>query len=188
MLPIKILIHWKRRSAGQICSWACQWPTYLLRIYCAVWQKTQLSLHSQTQILKFAYDLALATKDDVIMATGRSDYPNQVNNVLGFPYIFRGALDVHATAINEEMKIAAVKAIAELTKKPVPHIVNLAYNRPDLAFGPEYIIPKPIDPRLIATVAPAVAKAAIKSGVARKEITRLGCLRRIPLCQDGAQQ
>ena len=101
------------------------------------------------------------------MATGRSDYPNQVNNVLGFPFIFRGALDVRATQINEAMKLAAVKALAELARSPVPDIVNLAYNQNNLAFGPEYIIPKPVDPRLLSTVAPAVAKAAIESGVAQ---------------------
>lgn len=118
-----------------------------------------------------AYDLACKTRKDIIMATGRSDYPNQVNNVLGFPYIFRGALDVRATAINEEMKIAAVKAIAELAKKPVPEAVNLAYNTKNLKFGRDYIIPKPIDFRLITAVSPAVAQAAIESGVARKTIT-----------------
>jgi len=105
------------------------------------------------------------------MATGRSDYPNQVNNVLGFPYIFRGALDVRATTINEEMKLAAVKALASLAKEPVPDMVNVAYNETSLFFGPTYIIPKPIDPRLLVTVAPAVAKAAIDSGVARKPIS-----------------
>lgn len=120
---------------------------------------------------EIAYPLAIETRQDVIMATGRSDYPNQVNNVLGFPYIFRGALDVRATAINEEMKIAAVKAIAELAKQPVPEAVNQAYDAQNLKFGPDYIIPKPTDPRLITEVAPAVAKAAIDSGIARKPIT-----------------
>lgn len=120
---------------------------------------------------EIAYDLAVATRKDVIMATGRSDHPNQVNNVLGFPFIFRGALDVRATEINEAMKLAAVKAIAELATKPVPDIVNVAYNQKNLSFGREYIIPKPVDPRLLTTVAPAVAKAAIESGVARKQIT-----------------
>ncbi|WP_353130619.1 NADP-dependent malic enzyme [Parapedobacter pyrenivorans] len=120
---------------------------------------------------EIAYPLAVKTRKDVIMATGRSDYPNQVNNVLGFPYIFRGALDVRATAINEEMKIAAVKAIAELAKQSVPEAVNQAYNTQNLKFGPEYIIPKPTDPRLIIEVAPAVAKAAMDSGVSRKAIT-----------------
>lgn len=119
---------------------------------------------------EIAYELATRTRKDVIMATGRSDYPNQVNNVLGFPYIFRGALDVRATAINEEMKRAAVIAIAELAKEPVPEAVNLAYNCKNLKFGKDYIIPKPIDFRLITSVSPAVAKAAIESGVARKEI------------------
>jgi malate dehydrogenase (oxaloacetate-decarboxylating)(NADP+) len=120
---------------------------------------------------EIAYDLAVRTRDDVIMATGRSDFPNQVNNVLGFPFIFRGALDVRARAINEEMKIAAVYAIAELVKKPVPESVTQAYNVKHLTFSKEYIIPKPMDPRLISTVSPAVAKAAIASGVARKVIT-----------------
>lgn len=119
---------------------------------------------------EIAYDLAVATRTDVIMGTGRSDYPNQVNNVLGFPYIFRGALDVRATGINEEMKIAAVRAIATLAKQPVPEEVNQAYDTNNLKFGPEYIIPKPTDPRLITEVSIAVAKAAIASGVARIEI------------------
>jgi malate dehydrogenase (oxaloacetate-decarboxylating)(NADP+) len=117
------------------------------------------------------YDIAKATRKDLIMATGRSDTPNMVNNVLGFPYIFRGALDVRAKTINEAMKLAAVKALAALAKMPVPDIVNLAYNEKTLNFGDEYIIPKPLDPRLLAYVAPAVAKAAIDSGVARKIIT-----------------
>lgn len=116
------------------------------------------------------YNLAVKTRKDVIMATGRSDFPNQVNNVLGFPYIFRGALDVRARAINEEMKIAAVKAIAELAKKPVPESVNQAYGANNIKFGEHYIIPKPTDPRLIIEVAPAVAKAAVESGVARISI------------------
>jgi len=119
---------------------------------------------------EIAYEEAIAARPDIIMATGRSDYPNQVNNVLGFPYIFRGALDVRATTINEEMKLAAVKALAELTKKPVPDIVNVAYNEKSLQFGSTYIIPKPIDPRLLVTVAPAVAKAAMDSGVAKYPI------------------
>jgi len=119
---------------------------------------------------EIAYELAVATRKDIIMATGRSDFPNQVNNVLGFPYIFRGAMDVRATTINEEMKIAAVQAIAEMAKKPVPEAVNLAYNIQNLKFGKDYIIPKPTDPRLITSVSPAVAKAAIESGVARKVI------------------
>ncbi|OJW17632.1 NADP-dependent malic enzyme [Mucilaginibacter sp. 44-25] len=120
---------------------------------------------------EISYDLAIAARKDIIMATGRSDFPNQVNNVLGFPYIFRGALDVRATAINEEMKIAATKAIAEMAKKPVPEAVNLAYNITNLKFGRDYIIPKPMDQRLITEVSAAVAKAAIDSGVARKIIT-----------------
>jgi malate dehydrogenase (oxaloacetate-decarboxylating)(NADP+) len=120
---------------------------------------------------EITYELAVASRKDLIMATGRSDYPNQVNNVLGFPYIFRGALDVRATQINEAMKLAAVKALAELAKTTVPDIVNLAYNEKNIAFGADYIIPKPVDPRLLATVAPAVAKAAMESGVARQQIT-----------------
>jgi malate dehydrogenase (oxaloacetate-decarboxylating)(NADP+) len=114
---------------------------------------------------------ATAARKDIIMATGRTDFPNQVNNVLGFPYIFRGALDVRATQINEAMKLAAVRALADLAKSPVPDIVNLAYNTKTITFGPDYIIPKPLDPRLLATVAPAVAKAAIESGVAKYPIT-----------------
>ena len=116
------------------------------------------------------YNLACKTRDDIIMATGRSDHPNQVNNVLGFPFIFRGALDVRATKINEEMKMAAVRALAELTKENVPEQVNIAYGITRLAFGKDYIIPKPFDPRLIAVVPPAVAKAAIESGVAKMPI------------------
>ncbi len=117
------------------------------------------------------YEDAMAARPDIIMATGRSDHPNQVNNVLGFPYIFRGALDVRATTINEEMKLAAAFAIANLAKEPVPDDVSHAYDIRNLTFGPTYIIPKPIDSRLISTVAPAVAKAAIESGVAKKTIT-----------------
>src|SRR5215212_1021310 len=113
---------------------------------------------------------ACSARNDLIMATGRSDYPNQVNIVLGFPYIFRGALDVRSTQINEAMKLAAVKALAELAQSPVPDIVNLAYNTTNITFGPDYIIPKPLDPRLLSTVAPAVAKAAIDSGVAQRPI------------------
>ncbi|MGW9685272.1 NADP-dependent malic enzyme [Flagellimonas sp. 2504JD1-5] len=116
------------------------------------------------------YDLACKTRDDIIMATGRSDHPNQVNNVLGFPFIFRGALDVRATKINEEMKMAAVRALADLTKEPVPEQVNIAYDTTRLAFGKDYIIPKPFDPRLITKIPPAVAKAAIDSGVAKAPI------------------
>jgi malate dehydrogenase (oxaloacetate-decarboxylating)(NADP+) len=117
------------------------------------------------------YADAMAARKDIIMATGRSDHPNQVNNVLGFPFIFRGALDVRATQINEAMKLAAVYAIAQLAKEAVPDTVNLAYDSKNIVFGPEYIIPKPIDPRLIYTVAPAVAKAAMESGVAQYQIT-----------------
>ncbi|MET3874734.1 NADP-dependent malic enzyme [Chitinophaga sp. OAE865] len=120
---------------------------------------------------EIAYETAISARPDIIMATGRSDYPNQVNNVLGFPYIFRGALDVRATQINEAMKLAAVRALADMAKSPVPDIVNLAYNERNLFFGPKYIIPKPLDPRLLSTVAPAVAKAAMESGVAHKPIT-----------------
>lgn len=117
------------------------------------------------------YSDAMEARKDIIMATGRSDHPNQVNNVIGFPFIFRGALDSRATQINEAMKLAAVYAIAQLAKEPVPEVVNLAYASKNITFGPEYIIPKPIDPRLIYTVAPAVAKAAIESGVAQNKIT-----------------
>ncbi len=120
---------------------------------------------------EITYSEGMAARKDVIMATGRSDFPNQVNNVLGFPYIFRGALDVRATQINEAMKLAAVHALAKLTKAPVPDIVTLAYNEKQIRFGPLYIIPKPVDPRLLSTVAPAVAKAAMESGVARLAIT-----------------
>ena len=116
---------------------------------------------------EISYELATATRKDVIMATGRSDHPNQVNNVLGFPYIFRGAMDVRATKINEEMKLAAVKAIADLTKEPVPDLVLKAYGDRTMSFGPKYLIPTPLDPRLIYTISPAVAKAAIESGVAK---------------------
>ncbi len=120
---------------------------------------------------EISWEDATGARKDVIMATGRSDYPNQVNNVLGFPYIFRGALDVRATQINEAMKMAAVKALAELAKTPVPDIVTMAYNEKSITFGENYIIPKPLDPRLLATVAPAVAKAAMESGVAQYPIT-----------------
>ena len=119
---------------------------------------------------EISWEDATGARKDVIMATGRSDYPNQVNNVLGFPYIFRGALDVRATQINEAMKMAAVKSLAELAKTPVPDIVNMAYNEKSIVFGQNYIIPKPLDPRLLATVAPAVAKAAMESGVAKQPI------------------
>ena len=120
---------------------------------------------------EISYEDALDARPDVIMSTGRSDYPNQINNVIGFPYIFRGALDVHAKAINEEMKMAAVHAIAEIAKKPVPDVVNKAYHVNDLSFGSKYFIPKPVDPRLITEVSAAVAKAAIESGVARTKIS-----------------
>ena len=119
---------------------------------------------------EISWEDATGARKDVIMATGRSDYPNQVNNVLGFPYIFRGALDVRAKHINEEMKLAAVRALADLAKTPVPDIVNMAYNEKNIVFGENYIIPKPLDPRLLATVAPAVAKAAMESGVAQHPI------------------
>lgn len=120
---------------------------------------------------EISYEDAMASRPDVLMSTGRSDYPNQINNVIGFPYIFRGALDTHAKAINEEMKLAAVHAIASLAKKPVPDVVNEAYHVNNFTFGPDYFIPKPVDPRLITDVSMAVAKAAMDSGVARKDIT-----------------
>ena len=119
---------------------------------------------------EIAYDVACATREDIIMATGRSDHPNQVNNVLGFPFIFRGALDVRATKINENMKMAAVRALADLTKEPVPEQVNITYDTTRLTFGKEYIIPKPFDPRLLAKIPPAVAKAAMESGIAKAPI------------------
>ena len=122
-------------------------------------------------IPEISYEDAIEARPDVLMSTGRSDYPNQINNVIGFPYIFRGALDVHARAINEEMKLAAVKAIAKLAKLPIPDVVNEVYHVNDLQFGPKYFIPKPVDPRLITEVSTAVAKAAIQSGVARRTIT-----------------
>lgn len=120
---------------------------------------------------EITYEDAMDSRPDVLMSTGRSDYPNQINNVIGFPYIFRGALDTAATAINEEMKLAAVHAIADLAKKPVPEIVNKVYHVSSLSFGRDYFIPKPVDPRLLTEVSAAVAKAAIESGVARKTIT-----------------
>ena len=120
---------------------------------------------------EISYEDAMEARPDVLMSTGRTDYPNQINNVIGFPYIFRGALDVHATAINEEMKLAAVHAIADLAKQPVPDVVNDVYHVNNLTFGRDYFIPKPVDPRLITEVSSAVAKAAIDSGVARKIIT-----------------
>ena len=120
---------------------------------------------------EISFEDAMATRDDMIFATGRSDYPNQINNVLGFPFIFRGALDVRASTINEEMKLAAAKALAALAKEPVPDSVLKAYNVENLSFGKEYIIPKPVDPRLISCVAPAVARAAMDSGVAKYPIS-----------------
>lgn len=120
---------------------------------------------------EISYEDAMASRPDILMSTGRSDYPNQINNVIGFPYIFRGALDVHARAINEEMKMAAVHAIADLAKLPVPDVVNDVYRVNDLTFGPKYFIPKPVDPRLITEVSAAVAKAAMESSVARRSIT-----------------
>lgn len=117
------------------------------------------------------YDLAKATREDIIIATGRSDFPNQVNNVLGFPYIFRGALDCRATGINEEMKLGATYAIAAIAKEPVPDDVKKIYRAPDLEFGRDYILPKPFDPRLIYTVPPAIAKAAMESGISQAPIT-----------------
>jgi malate dehydrogenase (oxaloacetate-decarboxylating)(NADP+) len=122
-------------------------------------------------IPEIGYEEAMETRNDLLMATGRSDYPNQINNVLGFPFIFRGAMDVRATAINEEMKLAASRALAQLAKEPVPEEVNIAFKVQNLKFGHEYIIPKPTDPRLIERVAPAVAKAAMESGIAKKPIT-----------------
>jgi malate dehydrogenase (oxaloacetate-decarboxylating)(NADP+) len=135
------------------------------------------------------YNLAMATRSDILVATGRSDFPNQVNNVLGFPFIFRGALDVRASSINEEMKLAAVRAIADLALEPVPEVVMMAYNDYDLSFGKNYIIPKPMDPRLLTTVAPAVAKAAMDSGVARTPIEnwdeyKAGLRRRLGIDND----
>jgi len=118
-------------------------------------------------IPEISYDDAVSARSDIIMATGRSDYPNQINNVLGFPFIFRGAMDVMATDINEEMKLAASIALAQLAKEPIPEEVNIAFKIQNLTFGKEYIIPKPTDPRLIERVAPAVAKAAMDSGVAK---------------------
>ena len=132
--------------------------------------KTPIVFALANPVPEITYEEAMASRPDVLMSTGRSDYPNQINNVIGFPYIFRGALDVAATAINEEMKLAAVKAIAELAKQPVPDVVNKVYEVNNFTFGPSYFIPKPVDPRLITEVSTAVAKAAIESGVARKKI------------------
>ena len=133
---------------------------------------------------EISYEDAKAARPDVLISTGRSDYPNQINNVIGFPYIFRGALDVHAKAINEEMKMAAVLAIADLAKKTVPDVVNQVYHVNEFTFGPDYFIPKPVDPRLITEVSAAVAKAAIESGVARKEITDWEAPRRQPIRKE----
>ena len=133
-------------------------------------EKNAIVSRLRIPILKISYEEAAATRQDIIIATGESDYPNQVNNVLGFPFIFVEHFDVRATQINETMKLAAVRAIAELAKEPVPEIVNIAYNKRTWHFGMEYIIPKPLDPRLITTVAPAVAKAAMDSGVAQSPI------------------
>ena len=124
------------------------------------------------------YKVAIATRKDVIMATGRSDYPNQVNNVLGFPYIFRGTLDVHSSKINEEMKMAAAKTLAALAREPIPEEVKRLYKNPEMRFGPEYIIPKPFDPRVLSWIAPAVAQAAMDSGVAVKPIADMDAYRR----------
>lgn len=129
---------------------------------------------------EISYEDAMASRPDVLMSTGRSDYPNQINNVIGFPYIFRGALDTQAKAINEEMKLAAVRAIANLAKQPVPDVVNEAYHVNNFTFGPDYFIPKPVDPRLITEVSMAVAKAAMDSGVARKTL-QIGKLTK-PVC------
>jgi malate dehydrogenase (oxaloacetate-decarboxylating)(NADP+) len=134
------------------------------------------------------YELAKKVRKDIILATGRSDHPNQVNNVLGFPYIFRGALDVRATEINEEMKLAAVHALASLAKEPVPDMVVKAYGDAKLAFGPEYLIPKPLDPRLITAISPAVAKAAMDSGMAKKPITDWGAYHQELLNRIGIDQ
>ena len=131
-------------------------------------------MHLPTPSPEIAYKDAMMSREDIIMATGRSDHPNQVNNVLGFPYIFRGALDVRATAINEAMKLAAVKAIADLAKEQVPDMVNKAYGDKNIQFGRDYLIPKPLDTRLITSISPAVAKAAMDSGVAKSKITDWG--------------
>jgi len=124
------------------------------------------------------YKVAVATRKDVIMATGRSDYPNQVNNVLGFPYIFRGTLDVHSSKINEAMKMAAAKTLAALAREPIPEEVKRLYKNPEMRFGPEYIIPKPFDPRVLSWIAPAVAQAAMDSGVAVKPIADMDAYKR----------
>jgi malate dehydrogenase (oxaloacetate-decarboxylating)(NADP+) len=146
---------------------------------CGVLKKEMLMTMAENPIVfamanpspEISFEDAMATRDDLIFATGRSDYPNQINNVLGFPYIFRGALDVRASTINEEMKLAASKALAALAKEPVPASVLKAYNVDKMTFGKEYFIPKPVDPRLISSVAPAVARAAMESGVAKYPIS-----------------
>lgn len=147
-------------SAGNILK-----PEHLMKM-----AKDPIVFALANPVPEIDYNLAVSTRDDIIMATGRSDHPNQVNNVLGFPYIFRGALDVRAMEINEDMKLAAVKAIADLAKEPVPDLVNKAYSDQMITFGRNYLIPKPLDPRLITTISPAVAKAAMESGMARKSI------------------
>ncbi|SDS34149.1 allosteric NADP-dependent malic enzyme [Polaribacter sp. KT25b] len=148
-------------SKGNVVS-----PTMLLSM-----AKDPIVFAMANPVAEIEYDLAIATRKDIIMATGRSDHPNQVNNVLGFPFIFRGALDVRATKINEEMKMAAVHALADLAKRSVPEKVNIVYDEVNLSFGREYIIPKPFDPRLIYEIPPAIAKAAMDSGVALEPIT-----------------
>ncbi len=136
---------------------------------------------------EISYEDAMASRPDVLMSTGRSDYPNQINNVIGFPYIFRGALDTQAKAINEEMKLAAVHAIADLAKQPVPDVVNEAYHVNNFTFGPDYFIPKPVDPRLITEVSMAVAKAAMESGWQAKH-HRLGSLQDPAARIDGTRK
>jgi malate dehydrogenase (oxaloacetate-decarboxylating)(NADP+) len=128
---------------------------------------------------EITYDLAKSARSDLIMATGRSDFPNQVNNVLGFPFIFRGALDVQATEINDEMKLAASQALAALTREEIPAEVLQAYNLESLEFGPDYVIPKPVDPRVLLWEAPAVAEAAMRSGVARRPVELPGYRREL---------
>ena len=155
----------------QTYSSAFQKETYCHRIWCAAWPKNPIVFALANPTPEISYEDAMASRPDVLMATGRSDYPNQINNVIGFPYIFRGALDTRATAINEAMKLAAVRAIAGLAKQPVPDVVNAAYHVNNLTFGRDYFIPKPVDPRLITEVSMAVARAAMESGVARKQIT-----------------
>ena len=145
--------RWKRPCGVPIFSWASRWPTYLPPEMVQSMNERPIVFALANPNPEIAYDKAMASRDDLIFATGRSDYPNQINNVLGFPYIFRGALDVRATTINEEMKRAATYAIAQLTKEPVPDVVNSAYGIKRLTFGPQYIIPKALDPRLLTAVA-----------------------------------